>query len=796
MSNVNLPVEEKQRSDILKQLSRRPPRNGGFSRLGALVNWAEFSDERNFEGIRQYLLEDSPTARGDTSKPASRKYFLEGLFSSRSDRRSSKQSRKMLHTQSSSQEERKLPVVAQRTSFGGRYGQIITSQVYDGDRNASTYKVNIGRGASDASAGKESRQSIEPTKDRVNTAAVKKSSFKKATGLIQHVDGGSIQTANGDEPPASIPSPYQKIGLQKPTSGSSATRLVDYRRPNKDVPPGQTTSQVPKPLIDVPLQAVHHANDSFVVSRKEYPHLLLRDDKKSYTPRASQTSLPKTQSQPTIRDFAPGRSAPVQRAKAIRLRSRSPVKRVSKQKSAASSVIDIPEFPTHNGQALDFEASAPRSTAPVSHDLKARSYGPPPLSPTVSPIFTAGKPIPSLQPSPVTDSPSKNPSIMSAESTPSDIHSETSSVVVSNAQTATRMRNQGSTHAYHRTSTPPQPGPAPTKALPSLPEGQSPLTPARLSESSQRMPANPDRTSPVSLIKVPPRSPARYRLTPTDKGSPPNRDAVVEVEQASKSSATIPEHIRTSPLSPVQSKGKRRAVTLPESDGLPKSVTNGTLNDRTEKTKARKARDLARMQNQKADVERLDIAAMRADLDAANEYDNADGERHIKHEGLVLLPSPPDLTNSSSAPCPTTGHHESQLRRLSTSTTLQRDSSTLSRRLSPIIVIAEQEPKSPIPTQQEPFAQSRRNTAGYRRASISRSTNGLQPIPPKPLSPTLHFPDSDEGSKTRPLSAHSMPPPTSNNHPIVNRVPTPFALRGQLPSNRSSVQESVHDVPL
>ena len=802
MESGNTPVQGAGKSDILKQLSRRPPRNGGFSRFSALENWAEFSDERNFGRIRQYLLESDPAPVEDTSsKPIASKHFLKGFLRSHSDRRPSKQSKKMLKMQSP-QEERTLPVVAQRTSYGGKYGQIITNQVYDVNRNASTYQINTTRGASDASTGKEIRKSTEPAKDNVSSTAV--SSFRKVTGLRRPADGALVQQANGYKSPANTPSPYQTAGFQEPTSERLETKLVNDGRPNENVPPGPPMSQIPKPLIDVPLQPVHHANDSFVVSRKEYPHLLLRDDKNPNTPHASRSSILKTESQPTIRDFAPNGPTQVQRAKATRLRSRSPVRRVGKQKSTASSIVDIPVFPTYNGQVLNSEVSIFQNTDPISSDSNARSQAPPPTP-------TLRRPVPSLQPSPIADSPPKASSTVSAESTAEDLDSNTAPIVVSNAQIATMIRNQSATTTNHRTSTPPQPGPAPTKALPALPEGQAPMTPTRLSESSQKMPTSPERTSPTSTVKLPLRSPARYRFTSMDLGTPcpPKRaeepiriDAASDPEAFTTKPAKEPEEIKIPHSSPVQEKGKRRCVAFPKPKDLPKSLSAGELDHRIERTKAMKVRDLARMKSQKAEIEDIDAAVIKAGGEVANGNENEEG--NVRHEGLVLLPSPPDFTNSGRASTINPIHpHFSQLGSLSTSTTLQGDSSTLSQRLSPIVVLAEQEPISPVSVQRASSQKSQTSTSDYRRGSISKTTNSLRPFPSKPLSPALHFPEEDLESKNkaqRPLSAHSMPP--SNTRPFISRVPTPFSpslLRGgpfQAQSNRSSLRESVHDVPM
>jgi hypothetical protein len=794
MESGVIPVKEAEKSDILKQLSQRPPRLGGFTRFSALESWAEFSDERNFGRIRQYLLEPDPVPVEDTStKPIASKHFLKGLFRSHSDRKSSRQSKKMFKMQSP-QAERKLPVVAQRTSYGGKYGQIVTNQVYDVNKNASTYQINVTRGAS---TGKRAQKPTEPATDNVGSTAI--SSFKRVTGFRRPTDSAPVQQASDDTTPTGIPSPCQTATSQEPILERVATKADG--RPNENFPPGSSMSQLPKPLIDVPLQPVHHANESFVISRKEYPHLLLRDDKRPKTPRVSRTSIPKSESQPTIRDFAPNGPAQVQRAKAARISSRSPPKRISKQKSAASSIVDIPIFPTFNGQSLNPEVSTFPNTDAISPYSGVKSQTPPPT-------LNTHRLIPSLQPSPIAASPPKASSVISAESLAEDLHSNTSSVVVSDAQIATMIHNQAAATINHCTSTPPQPGPAPTKALPSLPEGQTPMTPTRLSESSYRIPASPEHTSPTSPVKLSQRSPARYRFTPVDRESPspPKRiqepvciTAVGDIEQVATRPANKIAEIKTLHPSPVQKKKRRRAVTLPKPEDLPECLSAGDMDHTAEKAKAMKAKDLARMKSQKADIE--DTHVGRTKLGGKAAICSANEEEFVKDEGSVLLPSPPSFTKPAQATIINPVHpYPSQHSSPSISTTLQGDSSLLSQRLSPIVVLAEQEP---LAVQRATSQRSQASTADYRRASISKTTNDLHPFPSKPLSLTLHFPDDNLESKCktqRPLSAHSMPPP--NTRPATNRVLTPLSpslLSGapfHTQSTRSSLRESAHDFPI
>ena len=763
------------KSDILEQLSQRPPRNGGLTKLNTLEDWAEFSNERKFESIRKYLLEADPARLPDAPKPEARKHFLESLFRSRSNRRSSKQSRKMRQMQLLD-EERTLPVLTQRTSKGGRYGQIVTSQVYDAHYNASTYKVNLGR---EALAGVETRKVCQ-AKDSIKAPSGDISLPLKGNGLKSFIrPAHRLSTHEADEYqlPTQNSLSYQVIGHQGGTGqGLANNRVVNTQV--RDPAPGQPIDDTAKSMIDALPRPIHHTNESVFGLSKEHSHLLLRDDKKVGAPRASQNSVSEANRQPNIRDFAPEGPITVQRSRAVRARSRSPIKKIGKQKCTTTSATGLSIFPTYDGQPPDFEATAPRIRKPVP------TYTSMPLqSPSSTPILLSPESKRFLKPSSTIDSLPKDPSMIATGPNTEDIYPESSSFVVSNAESAILIRSGGASDNH--TCTPPQPGPAPTRALPSLPEGQPPLTPQQLSECDQ---PSPERLLP---IKAPPKSPARYRYTPMDANGPPRKPEesppkFVNTEAKETKSPSV-----MVPTKPAREQSQSEAFETAQP--LPKSVNVGHTEKRqqqqVESIEVVKARETARKQTQEAVVERSEPDAIAgANTEAGNGCEN----REVRHEGLVLLPSPTDLEDNRPAPLSYFAeHHDSLLSGLSASTTLlHRNSSTLShpysQNLSPVIVVAEQEPSYSRVSVPHSRSQKGQSTTEYQRCPLTfKSSNSLRPFPfpatSKPLAPSLHFPSNDErnmGIESRPSSADSKPQPTTtstsnNNNPIQARAPAP-----------------------
>ena len=242
---------------------------------------------------------------------------------------------------------------------------------------------------------------------------------------------------------------------------------------------------------------------------------------------------------------------------------------------------------------------------------------------------------------------------------------------------------------------------------------------------------------------------------------------------------------------------------------LPHNVDLGDIENRqqqrVESIMVIKAKEMARMKTQEAAVETIEPDTIAgANMGVGNEREN----REVRHEDLVLLPSPTDLEDNTSAPLSCFAeHHGPQVSGLGAPTALlHRNNSTLShsysQKLSPVIVVAEQEPSHSlvsIPHSHSPKGQS--TTKNQRCPLTFKSSNNLRPFPfptaSEPLAPSLHFPSNDErdvGIESRPSSADSMPQSTTtsisiDNHPIQSHAPAPFSpslTHAKSPAKRSS----------
>lgn len=736
---------------FLQGPTRLQPRSAGFNyncevdksnRLGEVLEARSLNKQ-----ICEELLKGPPsTTQDDRPPPEHRKHTLKKVFSSRSKRKSAKENKKM-------------PVVTHRTSDGHKYGQILSGQIYDSSRNASTYQVNKQRTLGPP-AKEGQRKNPTASFDLVGDV---NSTVHRVNGTKEPVRERSAHRSPGSGEAKHRLSPYQTVGFPDPAFESLGNRLLTDRLMNGHTAAGRNDPNGPKPLAEAaPLQSSprkSNTDDSLGLLR-DLSQILSRGETTTLTAGASQAPVPEADQQPRVRDFAANGSARCSRARAaIRRRSRSPVNRTGKQIEAPVTQDRSLDALTYDGQEANPLGRSPNSIIlpPTSSKEPAR----PPLTP---PLAMTQEQVAGTKTSPIINHHSKAPSIVSAESTAEDIQSDASSGVVSNAQSAVLVK------------VPPQPGPAPLTPLPSLPEGLDGFAPAtpRVSQSSLRL-----ATLGSSPPKVPPRkSPARsqYKLYPSMDSSPPKRPG----SPIRMNAATEPEQVMSRPSPPLRS--RKRGILFPRSDHLPTSMSVGTLDElqqwkteRAKNTRQKKLRDLARMRSRKATIEEVEPVTQNA----------VNGERY--REVDVELPSPRDSYNSAlfslkHRPQP------SQVSDLSATTTLEyRDSSTLSQRLSPIIVVAEQEPISPVqraPSQKSQF--SRNSIDGHPRGF---KTNGFYPVPPHLASPALQ--GREHESTVRPASSHSLPV----SRPVASRVPTPHLsplLRGS--SHRSSHHSSMHEM--
>lgn len=725
-----------------KRSTRLEPRVAGFS-----YNWE--LDQRNRFGeileagrLNKQICDElkkgpSSATQTEQASPERHKRSLKTVFGSRSKRKPSKGNKEM-------------PVLTQRTSDGRQYGQILSGQIYDSSRNASTYQVNKSRRplAPPASEGqrKHPAASFDPVGDI-------DSIVHQINGTKERVRERSAHRSLESGQAEHRLSTHQTVGCPDPTFASLGDKLVTDRLTNGNTAAGRNDPNRRKSLAEAAtLQSSPRksATEDSLGLLRDLSQILSRGETITLTAGASQVPVP----EPRIRDFAANGSAPFLRARAaIQRRSRSPVKRTGKQTAA-------PVTPHRTSDAVTYECQPanPLGRSPNTIILPPVAPARPPLAP---PLSLTQEQVPGTKTSPFINHHSKEPSVVSAESIAEDIQSDASSGVVSNAQSAVFVK------------VPPQPGPAPLTPLPSLPEGHdnfAPVTP-RASQSSQRI-ASAESSPP----KVPPpKSPARsqYRLYPSVDSSPPKRPG----SPIRMNATTEPEQVMSHPSPPLRS--KRRGISLPRSDHLPTSMSVGALDEleqwkkeRAENTRQKKLRDLARMKSHKATIEEVEPVTR----------NTVNGKGY--HEGVTELPSPRDSYNSA----PKHRLQPSQVSNLSATTTLQyRNSSTPPPKLSPIIVVAEQEPILPVqPGPSQKSQLSKQSVDDYPRGF---KTSGFYPVPPHLASPTLQGPEDE--SKVRPVSSHSLPVP----RPVASRVPTPHLsplLRG--PSHRSSNHSSVHEL--
>ena len=129
-SNVHIDDNGTSLLTHLRRHTRLQPRSAGFSY--EFLN--DFLEARRFnKQICEELVKGPPNAtRDEKPPPEHRKHCIKTAFNSRSERKSSKENKKM-------------SVATHRTSDGRKYGQILSEQVYDNSGNASTYQVNESR---------------------------------------------------------------------------------------------------------------------------------------------------------------------------------------------------------------------------------------------------------------------------------------------------------------------------------------------------------------------------------------------------------------------------------------------------------------------------------------------------------------------------------------------------------------------------------------------------------------------------------------------------------------------------
>ena len=677
------------------------PRNPGFTynkRIGE-----DLERRRLNKQICEELVKGPQTVTQDNRPPRKhRKHSINTVFNSRSKRKYLKESSKM-------------PVATHRTSDGRKYGQILSEQIYETSGNASTYRVNNRRRSPTPPSSDIQQKHATTSFDLVRHVS---SAIHHINGTKQPISERSAQSGLGNKEAKHRLSPSQSAGIPNPTPEIFGNKsLTD--RPTEGYTVAGRNDEIPASLL-----RKSTTNDSLGLLR-DLSQILSRGETANLCAGASHVPVVEAEHLPRVRDFAASGSIPFSHARAsIQRKSRSPAKITGKQNETPVTPDRSFSADTCRGQLANRLGRSPNGI--ILPPMVLRDRIGPPLEP---PLSTTREQVPGTKTSPAINHHSKAPSIVSAESTAEDIQSDASSGVVFNAQSAVFVK------------VPSQPGPASLTPLPSLPEGLdnfAPLRPKAIQSSPNA--ATPESSPPKVL---PQKSPARsqYRLYPSVDSSPPKRSSSpIRMNPATEE---VPQLIPPLHL-------KKRDCSFTRSDYSHTSMSDSKLDEpeqwnqkRVDKTRQTKLRDLDRMRPQRTMIAEVEPVAQ----DTVNGKIYNDGAAGLLHPVDSYSPEILPVKHSPQA---------FQVSNLSASTTLQyRDSSTLSQQLSPIIVIAEQEPTSQ--GRQGPSLDSHFNRDNIDEQTQDSKINRFYHVLPHPTCPTLQGPDGK--SKARPVSSHSLPVP-------------------------------------
>ena len=678
----------------------------------------EYLDSRNVNQLRTWLFELEGRANNDTQSRGITMLDDNGKAGSRKptrnkpffDRLSPWQARKVLRPRAKSRTPNMLP-------DNRKYRQIITAQVYDG-LNASTYQVNSNiKQARTSRDGKGEKELASPRKEH-------------------GVASGNGQ-GNGHQ--------------QKPSTSIGHTHNETQM---ETIPARKEDFEVFQPSIERPdtISPIASSEEVFPGIESDFSRILLREDSTNRMSGTFRTPASRSGSQPSVRDFAIGL------ARAVRRRSCSPIKRaetreVARRQDPQRRIIKEPAALPAKSGSLD-----------LSHPDNA-------VHPPVPKVFTTKESESSIKHSAAFLNHSKPRSVISAESTAEDIHSNASSPVVSNAQRAIFVQARDAPGLYSgHSGMPPLASPAPVRALPSLPESQATVISGdpRHGESSQR--AIPER----SPIRSPPKLPGRkYRLTPNST-SPTKR--LASPERTSTESQR--KHIFSQSRSTVWTDTEHTNAL--GSEAVPLSTSSSALNKRhrreTATTKNLKLQNVEGVKFDQTIFEQMKPASPRTPRTEAH------------HQGIVMLPCSRDSYEEKPS---STGKklHNSLVSELSTSMTLQQsESRSLYQKISPITVVAEQQP---IPREQHvPIQIAQTNEHSIHELNGDIKANKTHLLAPIDTSSSLPLSDPPNGQRP-----HSSPPLPSYRFSAAH-VPMVLPCCRHAPSQQSNKRSSLSEPDL
>lgn len=549
---------------------------------------------------------------------------------------------------------------------------------------------------------------------------------------------------------------YSQIGLddkQMYEVGNSSTYQINYRK----APMASTTAHVSngtineKPIASSeklydPAPQLDIVNDYGAGISKEWPPELLESGETKLPQEAEAETrnkssspsncLPKPGTGPRVRDFASSRLARSPRSLAATVaRQPSPILEIPHPALFWThphvSVAHTNDTPNMNGGRAS--PSVNTSSIPIRSQVRLQA------SPPKTPRRSRQKSSLEMAMSPTLGGHSKTPSMLSGnESTVDDVQSDAESAIVLEAQSAEFVRAHGTAGFYNGFVKPPKPGPAPTRALPSLPEGRDGSTTVqRGSIDSARGRISLDSGSGSSPKKIPPKSPARrYGYLPSS--------IVASMVPSTSPRKSLDSGTKYEPSqTPATEQRKSSSPLLPPNDLLHEAVSPATLEQRqyrrTSSTKALKMRDLERIKARRAATS----PAVLPDVKSMNQQEEP-GE-------TLYLPSTRYSGKPFSAVHRPPGSHFSDL---SAEISPPNEKAKSTNEISPIILVAEQEPIL---------------ASGVNLHDSQQATSGsIAPLPLQPpnspatppLTLPLHFP-------VPPLPSLE-PPPESSLEPLFD----------------------------
>ena len=480
-------------------------------------------------------------------------------------------------------------------------------------------------------------------------------------------------------------------------------------------------------------------------------------------------------------------------------------------------------------------ASLPK-TPRTSHDE--------PKTVEVSPIMAVkGTAAQSTSSSPVSPiSPIESSPAKSGRSFIDECQSDAESGQIMNAQRAEFIHGHGA-YAYHYPSSacqPPKPGPAPTRALPSLPEGcndgaTSKSMTAKQSENKDVLPSDSPAgcgSSPKQPQKHAPKSPPkkghRYRLSPV-KNNVPSESRVLKpsptftevfpqppralLPRRSSEIISLPAQSREVDGNPVVTPG--RSMDLSSSTFDPTATPRPTTDNDLKRSKsvadpsspAPEYGNHALQRSKDADKDNLYIpwhesrvdrvkalklrdmerhrarqnspeSQQRDDDDGHHQISHAPGDRNHQDTKLASSPSPAQRTRNH--------HNPGSSARIGVASTKGNKSSLGSTKndFSPIIIVAE-EPPCPAIIENDPLHPyppfSDRNSYNYKPTTSVPSTDSHQPQPKH----------TDDNSNTHlPYNHHMQPNGILHPHPHPSYTHPPTSP--QIPSPSPSTNNNLH----